>query len=133
MNTDYQKYENLIKSIRNGLSTWQKASSDSRADKKGFGFNSDSRFPSFTIEKLRFDTWLGYYGNSSCSTWLNICDSVLFTQAFTAVLNRDALKLLADIADYLEKISQGAKKKEIAELRMRLTALEGVESDQTST
>jgi hypothetical protein len=48
----------------------QQYASDSNCDKKGYGFGKDNRFAAFKISTT-FDSWRGYYGQSSCSTILD--------------------------------------------------------------
>lgn len=45
--------------------------SDSKCDKKGFGFGKDNRFAAFKVS-TSFDSWTGYYGSSSCCRALSI-------------------------------------------------------------
>ena len=71
--------------------------SDSHCDKKGYGFGGDDRFTAFAIN-TRFSSHRGYYGNSSCSTILNVYDREVVEKAFVKALNIHQKELFATAA-----------------------------------
>lgn len=88
---------------------------NNRCDQHGFGFNEDSRFSGFKIN-LSLDSWLGYYGNSGCSTaiqcgegfkkhfvkYLNVCRDVIMN----AVIERMEDELKTYLDGEIEKTEQ---------------------------
>jgi len=64
----------------------EKYGRDTSCDKKGYGFNTDDRFAAFKLT-VSFDSHAGYYGNSSCSTVLNVHHKDIVHKAFVAALN----------------------------------------------
>ena len=57
-------------------------------DKHGLGFNLDDRFNAARSHSVSFDSWKGYYGNSSCSSYLrDIYNTDKFWKYFDEYLN----------------------------------------------
>jgi hypothetical protein len=70
LNTKTLETIRLLRTEAHKLATFHevfasKYASDSSCDKKGFGFGKDNRFAAFSVS-TSFDSWSGYYGNSSC-------------------------------------------------------------------
>lgn len=65
-------------------------------DKKGYGFQRDNRFAAFDV-KVSFDSWHGYYGDSSCSTILSV-DRDLAKEYLVKALNVHQRELFATAA-----------------------------------
>lgn len=70
-------------------------------DKHAFCLNGDTRFAVFS-EKVTLCAYTGYYGNSICSTFMQM-DSSMVGPALIRVLGRQLPQLLQDIAAELEK------------------------------
>lgn len=95
-----------------------KYGSDERCDKKGYGFGEDHRFSAFSV-KTSFDSWTGYYGNSSCGSALgmgdeaakyivkamNIHQKELFATA-ARLMREDASKLTGEAEAELSQLQQ---------------------------
>lgn len=64
----------------------QKYASDGSCDKKGYGFCRDDRFAAFKAT-VTFDSWAGYYGNSSCSRILSVSNDEIVRAAFVKALD----------------------------------------------
>ena len=94
----------------------------SSVDKHGFGFNLYERFNSTTEHTLRYDSWLGYYGNSSCSTWLHFNDSVRFWKFFEIWINQHQKEVLGGMAELFEKEAK-AKTEELIKERDGLSEM----------
>jgi hypothetical protein len=58
---------------------------DRNCDKKGYGFSQDDRFRAFSI-RTGFDSWRGYYGNSSCGRIL-LVDSEIAEKFFIKAID----------------------------------------------
>lgn len=97
----------------------EKYASDSHCDKKGYGFNRDDRFAAFRMT-VSFDSWAGYYGNSSCGSILSVSDSDLVKKAFIEALNINQKLIFATMAKIMtaeaESLTSKAKE-EIAALQ----------------
>lgn len=76
-----------------------KYASDSRCDKKGYGFinGKTDRLASFSFTTT-FESHAGYYGNSSCSTILNVYEREIVEKAFIKALNIHQKELFATAA-----------------------------------
>lgn len=97
----------------------EKYASDSHCDKKGYGFNKDDRFAAFKMI-VSFDSWSGYYGNSSCGVILSVSDQDIAKKAFVEALNVNQKLIFATMAKLMtsEAESLTAKAKdEIAALQ----------------
>ena len=96
--------------------------SDSHCDKKGYGFGMDGRFAAFTV-KASFDSWAGYYGNSSCSTILSVYHRELVEKTFVKAMNLHQKELFATAARLMREEAASlteAATKEIEALRAML-------------
>lgn len=97
-------------------------------DKFGAGFNEDSRFSAFSV-KVSFDSWVGYYGNSSCSTfgpYTAADNSKYFIKAINK--NRDLIfEAMADLIkhDYTTMLSEAKN-----ELQKANDLINSIESDR---
>lgn len=97
----------------------EKYVSDPKCDKKHASFtNRDARFTVFRFDVL-FSSSIGYYGNSSCSTFSNGIDSKLVQEYFSRALEINKNKLFDDMAKLMQtdaaKLTAEAEK-EIASL-----------------
>lgn len=102
----------------------EKYASDSHCDKKGFGFNKDDRFAAFKVN-VWFDSHAGHYGNSSCSTILNVYDQDSVKSAFIKALNVHQKELFQTMAKLMRDEAAGLTEqaeKEIAALQSMLDA-----------
>ena len=98
------------------------------ADKHGFGFNLNNRFNSTSAHTITYDSWLGYYGISSSSTWLHFNDSVRFWKYFDAWINQHQKEVLGGMADLFEKEAKAKTeglRKERDSLSEMIAQLEG--------
>lgn len=75
--------------------------SRSNIDKYDFKFGGDERFSVFKVP-VRLSCYTGYYGNSSCSTFM-IIDSELAKEALNHYLNHNVDAVLEGMADYMEE------------------------------
>lgn len=95
----------------------EKYASDSHCDKKGYGFvygNSD-RFVSFKVNAT-FESYAGYYGNSSCSTILHVYDREAVERAFVKAMNLHQKELFATAARLMREEAAGLTDAAEAEL-----------------
>lgn len=102
----------------------EKFASNSSCDKKGYGFGRDKRFSSFILG-TSFDSWHGYFGNSSCSTILNISDQETVQKYFVRAMNVHQEELFATTARLLQEDAAsliGDAEKELAGLVNLLNA-----------
>ena len=99
----------------------EKYKSDSHCDKKGFGFNRDDRFAAFKIA-ISFDSWAGYYGNSSCGVILGSHNSELMKSAFVKALNQNQKLIFAT----MEKIMLAEAESLTATAKAELAALQSL-------
>lgn len=73
-----------------------------RVDKKGIGFNYDSRFALFSV-KITLDSWLGYYGSSGCSTLFSLFDRDMAASALVEYLNDHFDDVCTGMAEILKE------------------------------
>jgi hypothetical protein len=117
------KLKSHAKSLSGFYERYAKLSAETKNDKMGEGFNLDDRFTSFSA-KLSFTTWLGTYGNSSCSTLMGLDPDIgrdylvkaanvhrkLILQTMAELMDADALKLVteakAEAESMLAKIAE---------------------------
>ena len=107
----------------------EKYAPDSHCDKKGYGFNKDDRFTAFKMT-VSFDSWAGYYGNSSCGSILGVSDQDIVKKAFIEALNVNQKLIFATMAKLMtaEAESLTAKAKdEIAALQALIAEFDGPE------
>lgn len=88
---------------------------DSHCDKKGYGFNEDSRFSAFKMT-VSFDSWAGYYGNSSCSTILGSYHEDIVKKAFIKALNQNQRLIFATMAKLMTEEAESLTEKAKAEI-----------------
>ncbi|MCX5581452.1 hypothetical protein [Kaistia terrae] len=69
---------------------------DSNCDKKGFGFGRDDRYSAFKIG-VSFDSWSGYYGNSSCGRIMNVQHQDVVAPYLTKALNEHQKTIFATV------------------------------------
>jgi len=70
-----------------------------RCDKYGMRFGGDSRFSVFNVS-IFLDCHTGYFGNSNCSTLINI-DQKLAQSALNAYLNKNMDNVLQEMSKYM--------------------------------
>lgn len=103
-----------------------KAVSDPKCDKHEAGFNKDSRFSGFTVS-LSFDSLTGYYGSSSCSTFMRL-PSETVAPFITRAINEHCGLIFDTAARLMREEAATLKDKaaaEIAAMQATLDALEG--------
>lgn len=97
MNIDLEKfeeYQKFYKALAKSYANYNKALKESSTDKFGLGFNKDSRFSAGSTQ-LHLDSWLGYYGSSSCSWAIDFGGkSDLFYSLLTKYLNNHIDEIL---------------------------------------
>lgn len=120
---NYADYEKAIKEVGTLREKYLSTAARSSCDKHGWGFNQDSRFSIFKAE-VSLDSWVGWYGNSSCTTPGDIANKDLFVKYFVKWLDRHSDRMLSEIADMMEKDSLKAKEKRIEELQTELERLQ---------
>lgn len=99
--TKIQKLHTTAKTLRDLPGQYQKKIEDSRCDKHRLEFNGDARFTVFKTH-IFLTYYLGYYGNSGCSTPISI-DNDIATSALIEVLNNNRDSLLQQMADVIGK------------------------------
>lgn len=122
MASDFQAQRQSAKAIRESLANHIEKIRHPQCDKHGLGFNLDERFQSSKIT-LTLDSWLGYYGNSGCSTSISVGDSKVFNAAFISELNARLPDLLLATADRLDAAARASVDAEIAAAEDRLAEL----------
>jgi len=124
-----QKIKRIIETsrkLREKLDGWNNIISENSCDKYGLGFNKDSRFSSTKIS-LSVDSWVGYYGNSGCSTYLQIQDQESFKKAFISVLNDKFRMLLLETCAKMEMDAKSYIDKAREEIRENLKVIDEIE------
>lgn len=106
----------------------EKYAPDSHCDKKGYGFNEDSRFAAFSVTAT-FSSWKGYYGNSSCSTILNVYDRGIVEKAFVKALNIHQIELFATAARLMREEAAGLTDQAAKEIEALQSMLETALAD----
>lgn len=119
---DYAAYEGTIAQLRGATDRFREVTKHPSVDKKGIGFNRDSRFRAIEI-KVTFDSWSGVFGCSSCQRVVCFDSPELFRTAFVAYLNRHYQEIFDEMADLLEQESEDAKSRRVAELEAELERL----------
>lgn len=112
----------------------QKYESDKNCDKKGYGFNKDDRFAAFKVT-VTFDTWKGYYGNSSCSTILSITDKDAVTKAFVEAINQNHKLIFATMAKLMLAEAEsmaGKAKEELAALQSLIAEFDAPDTSKAA-
>ena len=112
-----------VSAIRNFLNaTLQKYKSDSRIDKLDYGFNKDKRFAACNGVTITFDSLVGSFGSSSCSTIVNL-SSDIFNKHLLKYLNNNKHTIMLAIADSIEKEASSLKGEAEKELQAELDKL----------
>lgn len=93
----------------------EKYARDQSCDKKGYGFNKDDRFAAFKLN-VSFDSWSGYYGNSSCGSILHVSDKEIVHKAFIEALNLNQQLIFATMAKLMLSEAEGLTAKAKQEL-----------------
>lgn len=115
--------ERTIKSLRESYDNYLKVIEKPTCDKHAFKFGSDGRFSSFKTTVI-LETYTGYYGNSSCSTFLHFPDEKVVVDAFQAYLNHNMHTILYWMADHIEQKAEVKKEEYIKSLKAELARLE---------
>lgn len=100
---------------------------DSHCDKKGYGFSQDDRFRAFNI-KTGFDSWRGYYGNSSCSSILCV-NSDIAQKFFVKALEVHQRELFATAARLMREEAARLTDAAAAELEAMQNMLDEAKAD----
>ena len=115
-----QRSANALKTF---LSNWADYVRDDRCDKKNWGFNIDSRFSSFSV-KVSFDNYHGYYGNSGCSTFLQVLDSEILQRAFLETINSMKFDIIKTMIKLIENTADTERDRIIKELNEEIKILQ---------
>ena len=116
-----------VSAIRNFLnSTLQKYKSDTRIDKLDYGFNKDKRFAACNGVTITFDSLVGSYGSSSCSTIVNL-SSDIFNKHLLKYLNDNKHSIMEKIANSIEKEAINLKNDAEKELQAELDKLKDLD------
>lgn len=94
-------------------------------DKYGAGFNLDGRFSAFKVA-VSFDSWNGYYGNSSCSCVGPQIDHEDAKKYLVAALNVHKRVIFQTMAELMEKDAESMiepAKKELEQFTEMMNAL----------
>jgi len=118
-----KKLNDCAKSIIKGMVAYDEQKKRSDCDKFWMGFNKDDRFSAHKGILVRVDSWLGYYGSSSCSTVLHL-DNNVFEEHFLKVLNRRFRELMEETAESIEKEAKTYKENALKELKKKLEEVE---------
>lgn len=97
----------------------------SNADKVGMGFNLDSRFKINDGVSIHYSTWMGYYGDSSCSNIFYV-DRDIFAKHFVKVLNNQHRKIMEQVAESIKQEAttlKDAAAKELSESLEKINSL----------
>ena len=94
MRTEYETSSGL----RDFFQKFETASSNERCDKHGASFNSDNRFSVFATN-ISFNSWTGYYGSSSCSTFSTQIDNKVASKLFILAVNEMKEDIFAKMAE----------------------------------
>lgn len=92
-------------------------------DKTGFGFNTDSRFRACEGVTIAFDSHMGTYGDSGCSSQCSL-DKDIFSVHLLKYLNKNAETIMLAIADSI--IDEALTHKEKAEQEL-IASLEQIQ------
>lgn len=92
------------KKIRESYGRWKRMTGNPSADKYEFGFKDDDRFDSAGPHKVRLITKIGYFGNSGCSTVLDVANREQFWKLFDEYCNAHIQDILGYIADGFDKM-----------------------------
>jgi hypothetical protein len=84
---------------------YRQKTSDPKCDKHDASFNIDSRFSSFAVQ-LSFDSYLGYYGSSSCSTFMS-CNADLAKKYLVRAINFHNEAIFKSMAEMMRADADG--------------------------
>lgn len=122
MSRSLSKFEQIrslmrgAESLRSFNERFDKITSKPSCDKHGFGFNEDDRFTEFRA-LVKFSSWKGYYGNSSCSTvGVQITDDEA-QKYLVGALNKLQKEVFATMADLMQADAVNLKEAAEGELR----------------
>jgi hypothetical protein len=119
----FLRLEHTVKQLRGATELYTKTVAPATCDKHGIGFNKDNRFTAFEVS-VRFSSWAGWYGSSSCSSVISFSDPDAVKNAFIKYLNSNWQQIFDALADIIEKESIESKNKYIADLKNELERLE---------
>lgn len=122
---DYKDYERTIQNLRNVTVRYKEETKPDNVDKYELEFSVNNSDWSVYSTRLFFRNYKGYYGRSSCSTFVQLGDEELVTHALIKWLNENYQTVFNGMADILEHESERARKKEIEELKARLAEIKG--------
>lgn len=106
-----------------------KYASDSNCDKKGYGFERKTdRFVSFDLN-ASFCTHAGYYGNSSCSTIMQVYHPDLVRPFIIRALNVHQKEIFATVARLMREEAGKLTDKAQAEVEAIQKMLEAAKAD----
>lgn len=118
-----------VSAIRNFFNmNLQKYKQDSRCDKFNYGFNIDDRFKACQGKTVTFDSLVGSYGSSSCSTIVNLSSDV-FNKHLLKYLNNNKHTIMLAIADSIEKDAKSLRSEAEKELQAELDKLKELDND----
>lgn len=100
---------------------------DPHCDKKGYGFSQDDRFRAFNI-RTGFDSWRGYYGNSSCGRIL-LVDSEIAEKFFIKAIDLHQRELFALASRLMREEAAQLTDAAAAELEAMQAMLEEAKAD----
>lgn len=118
--------DNLYKFCNGGAIRYESG----KIDKFGTGFNRDGRFSLAGEHKISYDSWVGSYGCSDCSTQIKFRDDTarfIFWQSFDEYLNEHQDEILNEICKKINKklsTETDSIKKKISELNELLASLD---------
>lgn len=99
-----------------------KFKADSRVDKLRYGFNIDNRFEACKGVTITFDSLVGSFGSSDCSTVVNLTSDI-FNKHLVKYLNSNMREVMLAIADSIEKDAKSLKDEAEKELQTELDKL----------
>lgn len=88
---------------------WQRygeKTAESRCDKYGAAFCADDRFKTFSVGNIYFSSWVGYYGNSGCTSFGPKVNNADAAKHFRAAINKLAPEIFEAMAESMESESK---------------------------
>ena len=101
--------------LKNHMTIFAEQTKQTKCDKKGIGFNKDSRFSAFSA-KLSFDSWRGFYGDSYCSDVIQLIDPETASKSLVKYAELHQKEILDFIHDDLMQQAITLKNKAIDEM-----------------
>lgn len=130
-----RKWNYDIKRLKAFASGGAKRVPNADMDKVATGFNCDDRFSMCGKHTLTYDTKIGFFGNSGCTTQISFNEDTykLFWRNFDAYLNEHQDQILMEVAKKMEK--EMAKEIAVVEERIKdlnafMAELQGI-NDET--